>query len=72
MIDLEAEAYVDELKALVRAIRALRSEMKISPKERPVLYIEGPQLPERMYAEIRHLAKVSEIVHLQPTGGLPG
>ena len=61
-IDADAEAFVTRLKESIDAVRNLRGEMNVSPKDRVPLYITGddallaPQLPYLLA-----LGKLSEI-----------
>ena len=61
-IDEKAEAWVNELKALVDACRALRGEMEISPALRVPLVISGDAALLREYAPaLKALAKLSDV-----------
>ncbi len=62
-IDSAAERQVTLEKALVNAVRNLRSEMKISPTQRVPAILAGPQgLP--MYPSVRTLGRLSELTRV--------
>jgi valyl-tRNA synthetase len=61
-IDVAADAWVAQLKAVVGACRNLRSEMNLSPAERVPLYAFGEaEFIQQATALIKALAKVSEV-----------
>lgn len=61
-IDEAAEAWMDELKAMVDACRNLRGEMNISPAQRIPLYAHGDAaFLNAAKAYIQALAKLSEV-----------
>ena len=61
-IDTAAEAYVEQLKALVDACRTLRGEMNVSPAQRLPLYAVGHADFVRGVAPLlQALAKLSEV-----------
>ncbi|WKB54265.1 valine--tRNA ligase [Eleftheria terrae] len=61
-IDPKADAWVEQLKALVGASRTLRSEMGLSPAERVPLYTVGDAaFVTQAAALLQTLAKVSEV-----------
>jgi valyl-tRNA synthetase len=61
-VDVQADAWMDRLKAVIGTCRALRSEMGLSPSERMPLYVFGdaPFIDESA-ALLKALAKVSEV-----------
>lgn len=74
LIDEKAEKQVAELKAQVDAIRALRSEMGLSPSERVPLFAQGDAtMLEQNRPYLMALAKMSEVeLHEQlPDLGAP-
>ncbi|HWQ37263.1 MAG TPA: valine--tRNA ligase [Burkholderiales bacterium] len=69
-IDEAAEKEIAELKALVTACRALRTEMNIGPAERVPLLIAGDTAAvTRRAAYLQSLARLSEVIHVE--GDLP-
>ncbi len=61
-IDVNAEAWVSQLKSLVEACRALRGEMSISPAQRVPLVASGKAPMLREFApSLRVLAKLSGV-----------
>ena len=61
-IDEKAEAWVNDLKALVNACRALRGEMEISPAQRVPLVISGNDaLLQDLAPALKALAKLSDV-----------
>ena len=61
-IDEKAEAWVNDLKALVNACRALRGEMEISPAQRVPLVISGNDaLLQDLVPALKALAKLSDV-----------
>jgi valyl-tRNA synthetase len=61
-VDAKADAWVAQLKALVAAVRSLRSEMNLSPADRKPLYVIGDtELFERAAPLLKALAKLSEV-----------
>jgi len=73
-IDEEAEAAIEELKAQVDAIRALRGEMNLSPAERVPLLAQGDSaVLERNSPYLQALAKLSgvELHNTLPDLGAP-
>jgi len=61
-IDEAAEAWVDELKSLVDACRALRGEMGLSPAQRVPLVAAGNATRLREFApSLKALAKLSDV-----------
>jgi valyl-tRNA synthetase len=71
-INLAAAAYMDDIKSMTNAVRALRSEMKISPAEKLPLIVQGDQSKlESMMPYVAGLARLSEIIFnpaLAPAG----
>ena len=73
-IDPAACAQVDLLKGQVEAVRALRSEMNLSPSARVPLIAEGPQeMLQQHAAYLATMAKLSEVevVTTLPDDGAP-
>jgi len=73
-IDPAACAQVDLLKGQIEAVRALRSEMNLSPSARVPLIAEGPQeMLQQHAAYLAALAKLSEVevVTSLPDDGAP-
>ena len=73
-IDPAACAQVDLLKGQIEAVRALRSEMNLSPSARVPLIAEGPQeMLQQHAAYLAALAKLSEVevVTTLPDDGAP-
>ena len=61
-IDEKAEAWVNDLKALVNACRALRGEMEISPAQRVPLVISGnAALLQDLAPALKALAKLADV-----------
>ena len=61
-VDAKADAWVANLKGVVGACRALRSEMSLSPATRVPLYVIGDAtFIEEASALLKSLAKVSEV-----------
>jgi valyl-tRNA synthetase len=64
-IDVEADAWVTRLKAVVGACRNLRSEMSLSPAERvPLLAFGEPAFFDLAAPLLKALAKLSEVKRL--------
>ena len=64
-IDVEADAWVTQLKAVVGACRNLRSEMSLSPAERvPLLAFGEPAFFDVAAPLLKALAKLSEVKRL--------
>jgi valyl-tRNA synthetase len=73
-IDVAAEERINELKAQIEAVRALRGEMNLSPAQRVPLIAQGDRATlEANSAYLRALAKLSsvEIVDQLPDLGAP-
>ncbi len=72
-IDRTAEAWVEELKSIIEALRRLRSEMNISPGKRVNISMwVGTQNPDRfreMHPYIKALAKSDNIEQKEETKG---
>ena len=60
-VDAAAEAWVDQLKALVASVRALRSEMNLSPAQRVPLLAYGDNFIAEAAPLLQALAKLSEV-----------
>ena len=61
-IDEKAEAWVNELKALVDACRALRGEMEISPAQRVPLVISGDEARlQELAPALKALARLADV-----------
>ncbi len=61
-VDAQADAWVLRLKSLVAALRALRSEMNLSPAQRmPVLVHGAESFVQEASALLQALAKLSEV-----------
>jgi valyl-tRNA synthetase len=61
-IDTQADAWMLRLKSWVAALRALRSEMNLSPAQRmPLLVHGGPGFVQEASALLQALAKLSEV-----------
>jgi valyl-tRNA synthetase len=64
-IDANADKQIEIVKDVIGKCRTLRSEMNISPAQRPSLFISGPQkFVETWNASIVALAKLSEIKYV--------
>jgi len=60
-IDPQADAWVARLKDMVATVRALRSEMNLSPAQRVPLLVHGDDFAAQAQALIQALAKLSEV-----------
>ena len=60
-IDAKADAWMAQLKATVAAVRALRSEMNLSPAQRVPLRVHGDAFAGRAAELLKALAKLSEV-----------
>lgn len=61
LIKPEADAQVEELKALAFATRNLRGEMNLSPSQKTPLFVEGSSELAKYVAYLLPLAKLSEV-----------
>jgi len=68
-IDLEAEAEFESLRARIDAVRALRSEMQLSPAERVPLYAQGPK--ESLLQQAPYLAFLAKLSGVEVVDTLP-
>jgi valyl-tRNA synthetase len=64
-VDATADAWVGQLKALVAAVRALRSEMNLSPAQRVPLLAHGDPFIAEAAPLLQALGKLSEVRVLQ-------
>ena len=64
-VDATADAWIGRLKGLVAAVRALRSEMALSPAQRVPLLVHGDGFADAAAPLLMALAKVSEVRVLQ-------
>jgi valyl-tRNA synthetase len=60
-VDAQADAWVAQLKALVAAVRALRSEMALSPAQRVPLLAHGDVFVTEAAPLLQALGKLSEV-----------
>ena len=61
-VDTQADAWVQRLKSLVATVRALRSEMNLSPAQRMPLLVHGDaSYVQEASALLQSLAKLSEV-----------
>jgi valyl-tRNA synthetase len=60
-VDAKADAWMAQLKATVAAVRALRSEMNLSPAQRVPLRVHGDDFAGRAAPLLQALAKLSEV-----------
>ena len=60
-VDAQADAWVAQLKALVAAVRALRSEMNLSPAQRVPLLAHGDSFVAEAAPLLQALGKLSEV-----------
>ncbi|HEY7987493.1 MAG TPA: class I tRNA ligase family protein, partial [Methylophilaceae bacterium] len=61
-IDVQSEAWIGELKALVNACRSLRGEMSIAPSQKVPLIVAGEEAAVEVFAPyLSALAKLSEV-----------
>ncbi|MFM8767880.1 MAG: class I tRNA ligase family protein, partial [Rubrivivax sp.] len=60
-VDAAADAWVGQLKALVAAVRALRSEMNLSPAQRVPLLAHGDPFIAEAAPLLQALGKLSEV-----------
>jgi valyl-tRNA synthetase len=61
-IDVQSEAWIGELKALVNACRSLRGEMSIAPSQKVPLIVAGEKAAVEVFAPyLSALAKLSEV-----------
>jgi valyl-tRNA synthetase len=60
-VDAQADAWVAQLKALVAAVRALRSEMNLSPAQRVPLLAHGDGFVAEAAPLLQALGKLSEV-----------
>jgi len=60
-VDAQADAWVGQLKSLVAAVRALRSEMNLSPAQRVPLLAHGDSLVAEAAPLLQALGKLSEV-----------
>ena len=68
-IDIDAEAFVARLKESIDAVRNLRGEMNVSPKDRVPLYITGDQ---RLLApQLPYLLALGKLSDIHPVESLP-
>jgi|UniRef100_UPI00404771F1 valyl-tRNA synthetase len=68
-MDLAAEAAFASLKASIEAVRALRSEMQLSPAARVPLIAQGDR--ERLTAEAPYLAVLAKLSEVSVVDSLP-
>jgi valyl-tRNA synthetase len=60
-VDAAADAWVAKLKALAAAVRALRSEMNLSPAQRVPLLVHGDAFAAEAAPLLQALARLSEV-----------
>ena len=60
-VDAQADAWVAQLKALVASVRALRSEMNLSPAQRVPLLAHGDSFVAEAAPLLQALGKLSEV-----------
>jgi len=60
-VDAQADAWVGQLKSLVAAVRALRSEMNLSPAQRVPLLAHGDSFVAEAAPLLQALGKLSEV-----------
>jgi valyl-tRNA synthetase len=60
-VDAAADAWVGKLKALAAAVRALRSEMNLSPAQRMPLLVHGDDFAAQAAPLLQALARLSEV-----------
>jgi valyl-tRNA synthetase len=60
-VDAKADAWMAQLKATVAAVRALRSEMNLSPAQRVPLRVHGDAFAGQAAELLKALAKLSEV-----------
>ncbi len=68
-IDNEAEAFIATLKESINAVRNLRGEMGVSPKDRVPLIVEGN--PAAVSPQLPYLNAIARIAEAQIVGTLP-
>jgi len=64
--DLEAEKMFGQLQELVTAIRKLRAEKNLNPKEKLNIFLEGIESCEALQALLRALAGIGEFADQKP------
>lgn len=69
LVSTSAELAFDTLKAEIEAIRALRSEMQLSPAQRVPLYAEGAR--ETLLAHAPYLAFMGKLSEVEVVDALP-
>lgn len=69
LIDTNAEEAFTSLKARIDAVRALRSEMQLSPAERVPLIAQGPQ--DSLKAQAPYLAFLAKLASVEVVDTLP-